>query len=49
MSFLRGSAFTTKRVPLEGGAYERKPMPTNIHYISDDLHYREVVERMVGV
>ena len=24
-------------------------MPSNTHYICDDLHYREVVERMVGV
>ena len=24
-------------------------MPTNTHYICDELHYREVVERMVGV
>lgn len=24
-------------------------MPTNTHFISDELHYREVVERMVGV
>lgn len=24
-------------------------MPTHTHYIRDALHYREVVERMVGV